>query len=163
MSLNPFDTEYPVPSFYFKISVMGLLGSIFSDDGSFQEVSGLEVSRKIEELEAGGENEVVYKIPGKISYTNLTLKRGLLRSKSPIWTWCNDILEGHIEYPIAVHNITVSLMDPSSSMVPLVVWQFKDAYPCKWSISSFKSDENAYAVESMEFAFKSFEKMKLSM
>jgi phage tail-like protein len=144
-----------VLSFYFSVDVVGLGGT--SRDNSFQEVSGIEVSRKIEEIDAGGDNDVVYKVPGKISYTNLILKRGLVDSKSKIWTWVDSILGEHLEYPIKKHNIMVTLLSPTK-IEPLVTWEFKDAYPCKWSISGFESDKNAYSVESMEFAYKSFKK-----
>ena len=41
---------------------------------------------------------------------------------------------------------------------PLATWNFLRAYPVKWSLSDFKAQENALAVESLELAYSRFRK-----
>ena len=48
--------------------------------GRFMEISGLEVSVAVEDLEEGGENSFVHKLPGRMSWPNITLKRGITQN-----------------------------------------------------------------------------------
>ena len=48
--------------------------------GRFMEVSGLEVTVAVEEIEEGGENSYVHKLPGRMTWPNITLKRGITQN-----------------------------------------------------------------------------------
>ena len=52
------------------------------------EVSGLEVNVAVEEIDEGGENSYVHKLPGRMTWPNITLKRGITQSDS-LLTWLN--------------------------------------------------------------------------
>ena len=43
--------------------------------------------------------------------------------------------------------------------LPLARWDFQRAYPVKWSLSDFKAQENALAIESLELAYQMFRKV----
>ena len=45
--------------------------------GEFMEVSGLEVTVAVEDVEEGGQNGFVHKLPGRMTWPNIVLKRGI--------------------------------------------------------------------------------------
>ena len=59
---------------------------IFSIDGMeighFMEVSGLSVTIEDEKIPEGGQNEFVRRVPGRMTWPNLVLKRGITSSVS---------------------------------------------------------------------------------
>ena len=143
--------RYPPGSFYFRLTFSGLSG-----DAAFQEASGISTEMEAEEVVCGGENRFKFKLPGIAKYNNLILKRGLIANGSKIASWCNDIISGGLNDTITTRTITVALLDGNSKV--LVSWDFLNAYPVKWNVSDFRSMENAYAVETLEFAFTYFKK-----
>ena len=44
---------------------------------NFQECTGLTMEVEVQEYVEGGNNEFVHKLPGRVKYTNITLKRGV--------------------------------------------------------------------------------------
>ncbi|PHN06066.1 phage tail protein [Flavilitoribacter nigricans] len=148
---------YPPVSFSFSLSFSG---SSEPSDAAFQEASGINVDMNTEEMGSEGENRFKYRLPGKTKYSNLVLKRGVIPKNSPLFTWCDQTLNQGLAEPIQTKTITVALLDDKQNI--LISWVFQDAYPVKWSVSEFKSMENAYAVESIEFAYNYFETKKNS-
>ncbi len=147
------DNYYPPVSFSFRLS---FTGNSNQSDISFQEASGISLEMGTEEVGSGGENRFKYKLPGVNKYNNLVLKRGLVPKGSSLAQWCQDTLSGELTNPITTKTITVSLLDADRNI--LVSWDFLNAYPVKWSVSDFKSMENSYAVETVEFAYNYFKK-----
>src|SRR3954454_4045214 len=54
--------------------------------GAFTEVSGLSVQIDVEELPEGGQNQFVHKLPGRMKWPNLVLKRGITTSDT-LFEW----------------------------------------------------------------------------
>jgi len=148
------DNFYPPASFYFKLSFGNLKGKA---EAAFQEASGLQQDAEVEEVTCGGENRFKFKLPGVVKYSNLVLKRGFIASGSSLAQWCTDVLAGGLETPITTRTITLTLLTPGDSNPQTVAqWNFYNAYPVKWGVSDFKSTENAYVIESIEFAYNNF-------
>lgn len=144
---------YPPGSFYFALNFSGITAKA---DAAFQEVTGINADIETEEVTCGGENRFRYKLPGITKFGNLALKRGFITSGSDLAKWCNDILTGGFASAITPKTITVKLLDKDGNI--LMSWDFLNAYPVKWGISDFKSMENAYVIESIEFAYNYFKK-----
>ncbi len=141
---------YTIPvGFFFRVEVAGIQTS---DDVRFQEVSGLSAEIGVEEIEEGGQNGFVHRLPKRAKYGNLVLKRGLF-SDSELASWCRDAIE-HFEFE--TRDITVSLLDEDGGT--LASWHFLHAWPVKWSISDFKAQDNALVIESLELAYRRFRK-----
>jgi phage tail-like protein len=100
---------YPPTAFSFAVRLIGPGAEAI--DGAFQEVSGLGDERQVRELEEGGENRFVHKLPGSIKHSNLVLKRGQLAHKSRLFAWCQQTLEGSLTQKIEPQDISVSLLD----------------------------------------------------
>ncbi|MBI3134486.1 MAG: phage tail protein [Bacteroidetes bacterium] len=141
------ESNYPV-SFYFKLSFKG-------DDAAFQEVSGISKELHLEEVVGGGENRFKYRLPTIATSQNLVLKRALITSGSKLVDWCAGTMDDGFALPIETHDVTVSLLDAKGN--PAMTWTFYNAYPVKYSISDFKSQENAIVIESIELAYTYFD------
>ncbi|WP_299683510.1 phage tail protein [uncultured Dokdonia sp.] len=143
------ENQYPV-GFYFSIALDG------TEQGVFQEVSGISNEMNVEEVLGGGENRFKYKLPTTISNKNLLFKRGMFSSESPLLKWCKDTLEGGLSQSIQTKNTTIELMNQNGEV--FMSWEFVNAYPVKYLISDLKSQENKVLVEMLEFAYAYFQK-----
>ena len=57
--------------------------------GQFMEAGGLEVSVETESVEEGGQNSFVHKLPGRMTWPNITLKRGVTNNDA-LLKWLNE-------------------------------------------------------------------------
>lgn len=141
---------YPPVGFYFKVSVGGISGI---NEGSFQDVTGINVKLGTEDVKEGGENRFVHRLPTPPKYENLILKRGMLTG-SPLITWARAAVE---QFTFTPKTVTVNLLDENAS--PLATWNFVNAYPLSLHISDLKAQENALVIETLELAYDYFERL----
>ncbi len=140
----------PYAAFNFQVEIEGLI------IGGFTEVGGLQVETAVEDYQEGGQNEYVHKLPGPARYpSNLTLKRGLTDIDT-FWRWHRKVIAG----TITRKNGSIYLLD--RQRLPAMWWDFKQAYPVKWSGPDFKADSNAVAVETIELVHRGISKPFLS-
>jgi phage tail-like protein len=124
--------------------------------GRFMEISGLEVSIGVEEVEEGGENSFVHKLPGRMSWPNITLKRGITQNDS-LLQWLE---KGSGEEFTANGNAltrstaAITLMGPAGDRIR--AWEFTGAFPIKWSGPSFATSSNDMAMEELEITHHGF-------
>ncbi|MBM6943784.1 phage tail protein [Bacteroides gallinaceum] len=132
---------WPLPSFYFKVSVDGI------GDISCSEVSGLETEFDVIEYRAGDSPVFTkVKMPGLRKTSDVTLKKGMFKDDKAMWDWLNQVNLNTIERK----TVTVSLLDESGS--PVKTWQLTNAWPKKITIEGFKSDGNTAAIETLVLA-----------
>ena len=117
---------YPPVSFHFRVEVVGLSSD---NDTRFAEAGGLSLEVATEEVAEGGENRFTQRYPVRPKYSDLVLKRGLLK-KSAIFDWVRDCLEGDQVQP---KNVDVTLLNEEHQ--PLMTWHVVNAFPTKWGIS----------------------------
>jgi phage tail-like protein len=115
--------------------------------GSFSEVAGLDIDTEFEEYREGGRNDYVHKLPTITKYQNLVLKRGLTDSNT-LYDWEKEIARGKI----STKNIRVVLLD--SQRREARKWNFKDAFPIKWSSGNLSSTSNSIEIETLELVHK---------
>ncbi len=141
------NSSYPPVSFYFKLSIKGA-----TEDISFSEASGITLEKDI--IETGGEDRFKYKIPTTAKFQNLVLKRGLAPSGSPILKWVMETIDSDLSETIKTKDLEVCLNNAVGKTV--LKWEFVNAWPVKWSCSDLISQEGEIAIESLEFAYSSF-------
>lgn len=140
--------EYPPAAFYFKV-VFSLTGGLL--DTSFQDVSGISMEKDTIDVEEGGENRFVHKLPRVSKHGNLVLKRGIARINSPLVLWCKAVIEGDFSDEILTMPLMVYLMNEYK--LPIRAWVFDNAYPVKWEVDSFNSTKNEVVLETIELAY----------
>lgn len=111
----------------------------------FTELSGLAIEMVTEDVEEGGNNEYVHRLPGRCKVGSLTLKRGITTSNEFV-KWSLEAARG----TITRKHVSVVMFDPDGT--PAMKWDFENAYPIKWSGPQFKADDTAIAIETIELA-----------
>jgi phage tail-like protein len=112
--------------------------------GEFRECTGLSMEREILEYAAGGNNDFVYKLPGRAKYANLVLKRGITAQKELV-KWFRDTQSN-----LVLSTVTVTLLHPTGEGAR--VWAFKGAYPVKWAGPNLNAGSDSAATETLEIA-----------
>lgn len=138
----------PPVGFHFKVEILGL--SPNDSDIRFSDVSGLTTELATEEVAEGGENRFLQKYPVQTKYTDLVLKRGLLKN-SEVTDWIEECIQQLIITP---KNIDIMLLDEEHT--PLMTWHFVNAYPIKWTVSDFSARNNAIVVETLQLYYQYF-------
>lgn len=146
-------TSYPPVGFHFRVDIEDLTSG--GQDIRFQEVSGLNVSVGEETHNEGGENRFVHRLPSRITYEKLVLKRGMLIGSNLI-AWFKNAVESFSFEP---KTVTVTLLNGNHD--PLEAWSFIQAYPVKWSISAFNAQNNELVIETIELNFQYFRRLEV--
>jgi phage tail-like protein len=139
------------PSSKFGIVGVEIKGVIVAE---FTEVSGLEAEVEVFEYIEGGNNLFTHKLPGRVKFPNVVLKRGLTDS-TDLWDWFHMIMYRtgeETKEPVERKNVSIVQYDESEKERRR--WNLTDAYPVKWTGPSFKADDNAIAIEALELAHK---------
>jgi len=106
----------------------------------------------IEYREGGDDVTGVRKLPGRVRYSNLVLKRGLTNSQD-LWNWYKNVATGVTDK----RQVTVTLLDDTRN--PVMKWIFYNAWPTKYETSPLQGKGNDVVIESLEIAH---ERMDLS-
>ena len=136
------DKVWPLPKFYFSVSIDGKVMP-------FQEVYGLDTETQIIEYRAGNSKQFsTIKMPGIRKTGNVTLKKGVFAKDNALYDWYKDIKMNLIKRAA----VTISLLDESGA--PTMVWTLVNAWPTKITGTDWKADGNEVAVETLELAYE---------
>jgi len=136
------DKVWPLPKFYFSVSIDGKVMP-------FQEVYGLDTETQIIEYRAGNSKQFsTIKMPGIRKTGNVTLKKGVFAKDNALYDWYKDIKMNLIKRAA----VTISLLDESGA--PTMVWTLVNAWPTKITGTDLKADGNEVAVETLELAYE---------
>jgi phage tail-like protein len=135
----------PFATFKFHVKV----GDI--TEAAFTECSGLEMSTEVFEYQEGGRNEYVHKFPGRTKYSNITLKHGFATSNE-LFNWYKEMEEKVLSGKrFDRRQVTITLYS-NVAQNKQWMWNLYEAFPVKWVGPSFKTDEAAIVIETLEFA-----------
>lgn len=146
----------PPVGFHFLLRIEGLSPQYDGlPDIGFTDATGFEANIVTEEYKEGGENRFAHKLPTAVTYSNLTLKRGLLIGSAAM-KWFKESVEAFTFNP---KDITLILLNDAH--VPLQAWNFVNAYPVRWSVEGFNAQQNGLVIESIEFAHQYFRRIEI--
>jgi len=136
-------TEDPLLGFTFLLEINGKVA------GYFTECAGIGSEHEIIEHKVVDNNghEVIRKIPGRLKWGDVTLKRGIT-SDMEVWTWRDKVVQGTMKD--ARRNCSITMLDRTYS--PVAQWDFVNAWPTKVTGPALKSDSNEFGVEEMTLA-----------
>jgi phage tail-like protein len=123
--------------------------------GAFSECTGLVVETEVQQYREGGVNEFIHSFVTGTKYTNLTLKHGLTLIDG-LWLWHQDVVQGKIQR----RNGTIYLLDKNKG--PVLWWDFKGAYPVKWTGPDLKADNANVAFETVELTHRGLSRPKFA-
>jgi phage tail-like protein len=115
--------------------------------GGFSECTGLSIETEFFDFREGGQNGFVHRFAGPTKYPPLILKHGLTQIDG-LWNWHQDVTK----FNVSRKNGTIYLLD--KMRIPVMYWNFKEAYPVKWTGPDFRADSASVAIESVELAHR---------
>ncbi len=132
--------NYPLAAYHFKVDWGGTrLG--------FSEVSGLSIEHDVIDYRDGSSPEYSsIKMPGLPKYTNITLKRGIMKGDNEFFQWTKTVQGSKVER----RDVTISLLNEQHESV--MTWKIKDAWPVKLEYLPLKADSSDVAIEVLELA-----------
>lgn len=137
--------QYPLPAFHFRVEWGGTrIG--------FSEVTGLTQEIQAIEYRDGASPEFSsIKMPGLRKYSNITLKRGVVKADNDFFKWLSTVRMNTIER----RDVTISLLNENHE--PVMVWKAHNAFPVKVEGPSLKATGNEVAIEAIELAHEGLE------
>lgn len=136
---------YPLPAFHFTVQWGG-------ERIGFSEVSGLtQENTPIEYRDGSFPEYSSIKMPGLRKFTNVTLKRGIVKADNNFFEWLSTIKLNKVER----RDIVISLLDETHS--PVMTWKVHNAFPVKVEGPALKASGNEVAIESIEIAHEGLE------
>jgi phage tail-like protein len=135
----------PYKNFNFIVEVDGLASAAFT------EVTGLDAEVEVIEYREGSEPlSSSRKLPGRVRYGNVTLRRGVGPSRD-LWDWWKTVADGHAER----RNVAIVLLDDSKQAVKR--WLVRNAFPAKYEAPDLNAKGNEVAIETLELAHEGLE------
>jgi phage tail-like protein len=135
------DRTDPYHGFNFLVEIDGLTHA------GFQECSGLDSSTDSVDYREGSDPNHTRKLPGLNKFANITLKRGVTDSDE-LWRWRQTVVDGKAER----RNGSVILMDEAGA--EKLRWNFRKAWPSKWTGPAFNATTSAVAIETLEITIE---------
>jgi len=129
----------PYRSYNFLIEIDGITRA------GFRECSGLDSAQDPIEYREGTDSLTMKKLPGLAKFSNIVLKWGI-SDDSDLWQWCQKAVKGTVERK----NGSVVLLDDTGA--EKVRWNFREAWPAKWTGPSFNATGHEVAIETLEIA-----------
>lgn len=137
------DHEDPLVGFHFAVEIQNVV------TGYFTECTGLGSEHDVIEHKVVTEKgqEVIMKIPGRLKWENIVLKRGIT-SNMDIWDWRKEVEDGKVDD--ARHDGSITMFD--MELNPVARWEFKRGWPLKVTGPQPKSDSNEIGIEELTIA-----------
>jgi phage tail-like protein len=126
----------PYKNFRFLVEIDGVVQAGFSD------VSGFGSNVEVIEYREGGDAATVRKLPGKVSYPDITLKWGITDSRE-LYDWHLAAVNGAIQRK----NGSIILLDDAAQ--EKLRWNFFGAWPSKWDGADFTAKGNDVAIDTL--------------
>jgi len=132
----------PEGNFIFALEIDGI------EVAQFLECSGLKSTTEIFELQEGGMNHRVHKLPGQSRWENLQLRYGVTGDVS-LLKWRNEILNDEFN---SSKRRKGSIVVKNNQMEVVRRYNFVDAWPVSWEGPSLSATGAELAIESIELA-----------
>ncbi len=130
----------PLVGFHYKIEVQGEITGFFTECGGLGSETEIIEHKIIDERGV----EIIQKIPGRMKYTDITLKRGITDNMD-VWKWRKMVEDGDVAG--ARRNGSIVMFD--QKLTEVARWNLRNAWPSKVSGPSLQSDSNAVGIEEM--------------
>lgn len=142
----------PLIGFQFAVEVGGMI------TGYFSECDGIGSEHEIIEHKVVTDDgrEIIQKIPGRLKWNDVTLKRGITDNLQ-MYEWRQLVIDGKMQD--SRKNCSVIMFD--RNYTPAARWDFVNAWPSKVTGPSVKSDSNDFGVEEMVLVHEGLTRVKV--
>jgi len=110
----------------------------------FMEVTGLNIEiEAVSQRDGSSPVDSVRKMPGMRKFSDITLKRGIVKGDNEFFQWINTKQIGTIER----RDVTITLLDEAHQ--PIVRWRANNAFPVKYEGPMLESMSSDVAIETL--------------
>jgi phage tail-like protein len=103
-----------------------------------------------DKIKEGGQNTYTHQLPTRVELGTIKLKHAITTEMS-LLGWYMDVMNGKI----AKRQVDVELIAPMGYAA--IVWNFRDAFPIKWTGPLLKSDATGITIDEIEMVYHSFD------
>ncbi len=136
----------PFRAFNFKIEIGGVT------EGHFTEVSGLGAKVTPISYREAGNSQVVHYVPGRVEYSEITLRYGVTRSRE-LFDWFKTGVTGHVQRK----NLSIVLFDADGT-TEVVRWNLVNAWATEWRGALLDAHSQEVAIESLTLVCESMDR-----
>lgn len=115
---------------------------------AFSECDGLEMSMEPKTFQQGGANAEQVHLAGPVTYSQLTLKRGMSKDFG-LWRWFTETMK--TSQRGLRGQATITLLDGAHN--PQMLFQLKDCLPIKLRAPALNATEGSLAIEEMQLVY----------
>ena len=133
----------PEGSMIFALEIEGI------EIAQFLECGGLKTSTTVFEIEEGGVNQYVHKLPGQSRWENITLRYGVT-SDLTLLEWRNQVMQDEFDSTNFYRSGAVVMKNLQNQEVRR--YSFERAWPVAWEGPAFNAQSAELAVEMVELA-----------
>ncbi len=140
----------PLVSAWFSLEFQGAV------TGAFRECTGLGSENEVVEYKASGPKGdfVIKKVPGRLKWNNITLKRGMTDSMD-MWKWRKMVEQGKVSQARKNGSITMYSTDGKA----IAKWNFVNAWPSRITGPEANAGANEVAIEELEITHEGYERV----
>lgn len=138
----------PYTSFHFAIDINGVTEARFVECSS----PGVDVEA-IKYREGGPNRQIVHRLPGRVEYSDLTLRYGMTASMQ-LWQWMQASIAGTVDR----RNVSI-IMYGHDGTTEVMRWNLVNAWPRSWRGAQLDAMGNEVAVETLVLVFEEFQRV----
>jgi phage tail-like protein len=135
----------PYRTFNFRVEIDGIGEAQFAE----AVVPTAEIA-VVEYREGADKTSAARKLPGRVKYANLVLRRGITADLS-LYQWFRAVAQGDFQ----PRNVMIVLLDAQRQDVRR--WLARDAWPVKYDGPALNAKNNEVAIETLELAVEEIE------
>lgn len=126
-------------SVFFRLVIGG------QDLGPFHTCSGMGAEVEMESYAEGGNNGFTWQLPGRVTWSNITLTRPVTADTAKIARWLDETLKR-----VEPKDGEIVALQPD--LTPIISWQVFGIVPVRWQGPSFDPADSQAARETLEIA-----------
>jgi phage tail-like protein len=119
-----------------------------SIEGHFTQCTGLGVRVEAIKYREGGDHQVVHRLPGRVEYSDVTLRYGLTKSKD-LWLWLESAVKGTVERK----NISIVVL-AQDGVAEAVRFNLDRAWPASWAGAPLDALGHEVAIEELTIVYE---------
>jgi phage tail-like protein len=132
----------PYRAYNFKLLIQGVA------EGHFTQCSGMSIDVAAIDYREGGQNQVVHRLPGPVTYGDITLRYGLTLS-TDLWAWFLTAVAGRVERK----NVSIVMLD-ADGVQEVLRWDLINAWPKSWRGAPLDTLSKEAAIESLTLTYE---------
>ena len=133
----------PLIGAHFALEVQGVVSAFFSQASGFNNASEVITHQAVD----GQGRTVIQKIPGDLTWDDITLNRGITDDSS-LWDWRQKVIDGEVESARADGSIVMY----NARHAEVARFNFRNGWPSSWKGPDVSADDESVAIEEITIA-----------